>query len=295
MKKKMFGILSVVLSLAVIVTFAACTKEEVVDESTIAPFVISTQETEETEPVTVSEIVESESVTTEAETQETEAAAAEIPTETGEILKLYNSATEKTAQQKVSFKKHRETTEKTYEAGFVLEQFKPLVYEFMGIGSKHILSLTVGANAEDYSKYFLPSKLTTADVKSATCTADDNGNVTVSILIKDGNSSVVEGEVKGTYAPIDKCGISAGLNDKDWYDHKSAQNVIAAIDDFGPAAKATINESYSNAKLTAVIDANGNLTSLVVTFDFYFDISSILGSSGIATASTKTTFSDFKW
>ncbi|MBQ3150313.1 MAG: hypothetical protein IJB86_03605 [Clostridia bacterium] len=304
MKSKAFRILSLVLALVMVASFAACggnkegeTTTEPAVETTVPAADVETTLPAEDAQTTAADATE---VATEAATEEateeatTEAALpSEAPTETADILKLYNDATAKVASAKPQFTKKRESVANTYDAGVALKAFKGLVYQFMGIGSENIFTETIAKNGDNYTKHFLASKLTAADVTSAACTADDKGNFTVNLSIKGGNSSVNEGTLEGINAPIDKCGISAGLNDKDYYDHKTAQNVYDAIDDV--ASGATIKESYSNAKLTAVIDAEGNLTSLKVTFDMAFDISKVYGSSGTATASTEVIFSDFKW
>ena len=299
MKSKALKFLSLLLAVVMLASFAACgdkpvdenTTEAIVDPVTEATqaedttaAVVDTTETEATEPA-------SEEETTEAETEA--ALPTEAPTETADILKLYNDATAKVAKVMPQFSKKRASVAKSYEAGIALKTFKGLVYQFMGIGDEHIFNETISAKADNYSKHFLASSLTAADVTSASCTADADGNFTVSLSIKGGNSQVIGGGSEVINAPIDRSGISAGRNDKDYYDHKTAQNVYDAIDDV--AAGAEIKENYSNAKLTAVIDAEGNLESLKVTFDLEFDISKVYGSSGHATASTEVIYSSFKW
>lgn len=300
MKSKTIRILSLVLALVMLASFAACGGNKDTETTTSAPeTTVAAADTTEEVADTTAAVVDATETATEAETEatteaETEAAlSAEAPTETAEILELYNNATAKVAKEMPQFSKKRESVAKTYEAGVALKAFKGIVYQFMGIGDEHIFNEVIGAKADNYSKHFLASKLTASDVTNATCTADDKGNFTVNLSIKSGNSQVLGGSSEVINAPIDRCGISAGRNDKDYYDHKTAQNVYDAIDDV--AAGAEIKESYSNAKLTAVIDAEGNLTSLKVTFDLEFDISKVYGSSGHATASTEVVYSAFKW
>ncbi len=301
MKSKALKFLSLLLAVVMLASFAAC-GDKPVDENTTEATVAGTPEDTQTtaEVVDTTEAVvdtteaETEAVTEEATEAETEAAVpAEAPTETADILKLYNDATAKVAKVMPQFSKKRASVAKTYEAGIALKTFKGLVYQFMGIGDEHIFNETISAKADNYSKHFLASSLTAADVTSASCTADADGNFTVALSIKGGNSQVIGGSDEIINAPIDRSGISAGRNDKDYYDHKTAQNVYDAIDDV--ASGAVIMEKYSNAKLTAVIDAEGNLESLKVTFDLEFDISKVYGSSGHATASTEVTYSSFKW
>jgi len=299
MKSKAIRILSLVLAVVMLASFAACGGNKDGETTTAAPETTAA-DTEVTEAVvdTTNAVDSTEAATevaTEAATEaETEAALpAEAPTETAEILELYNNATAKVAKEMPQFSKKRESVAKTYDAGIALKTFKGLVYQFMGIGEEHIFNETIAKKSDSYSKHFLASKLAAGDVTAAKCTVDDKGNFTVNLSIKGGNSQVIGGSNEVINAPIDRSGISAGRNDKDYYDHKTAQNVYDAIDDV--ASGAVIKETYSNAKLTAVIDAEGNLTSLTVSFDLEFDISKVYGSSGHATASTEVVYSAFKW
>ncbi len=218
------------------------------------------------------------------------------PSSVADVLSYYNTATKKVVDNKVLFSKERSSVEKSYEAGLALNTFKGLVYQFMGVGDENKYSHTVTADEtkDSYHKYFLASKLTASDVKSAKC-VDSNGTYTITISLKDGASSVENGSVvKAGNTPLDKCGISAGENDKDYWDHKNAQNVYSAISSV--AEKANIKESYSNATLKAVINSKtGNLTSLTVSFDFKFDISNIMGSKGVATGKSTVVMKGFKW
>ncbi len=229
-------------------------------------------------------------------TQGSSSSASKAPSSVADVLSYYNAATKKVVDKKVLFSKERSSVEKSYEAGLALNTFKGLVYQFMGVGEDNKYTHTVTAeDAKDsMHKYFLASKLTASDVKSAKC-VDSNGTYTITIALKDGASSVEGGKViKAGNTPLDKCGISAGENDKDYWDHKNAQNVYSAISSV--AEKANIKESYSNATVKAVINAKtGNLTSLTVSFDFKFDISNIMGSKGVATGKSTVVMKGFKW
>ncbi len=217
------------------------------------------------------------------------------PSSVADILKYYNTATKKVADKKLAFHKERSSVEKSYEAGIALNTFKSLVYQFMGVGdaNKYVADITKD-DADSYHKYFLASSLTAANVKDAKL-VDNNGTYTITINLKDGKSEVKDGNVVSAGGTaLDKCGISAGENDKDYWDHKNAQNVYSAISSL--AAKANISESYSNAVVKAVINSKtGNLTSLTVSFDFKYDISNVVGSKGLATGASTVTMTGFKW
>ena len=216
---------------------------------------------------------------------------------TAEVIKLYNSVTAKTFNAKVPFTKERNTTEDNYDAGVALKASKSIVFKFMGVGDDNKFSKTVTKEDKDsYHKYFQASKLTAADVTSATCT-EAGGKQTIVINIKDGASSVKGGQVvNSNNAPLDRAGLACGDNDKDYWDHKTAENVMSAIDDVPACKSANIAEKYTNAKITAVVDAKtGNLISLTAFFKFHFDLDDVMGSSGTADSSSTVIMKDFKW
>lgn len=223
-------------------------------------------------------------------------ASSSIPTGTAQVLNYYNTATAKVASKKAAFNKTRTTTEKSYDAGVALKASKSIVYKFMGVGDENKFSKNItSADAEGYHKYFKASKLTVNDVTSATCTKNGN-NYTIVLKIKNGSSSVNGGKVvSSNNAPLDRSGLACGDNDKNYWDHKTAENVMSAVSSVPGCGSANIKESYSNAVITAVVNAStGNLVSLNAKFDFSFDLSSVMGSSGTATASTVVNMTGFK-
>lgn len=222
-------------------------------------------------------------------------ASSSIPTGTAQILNYYNTATAKVASKKAPFSKTRSTTEKSYDAGIALKTFKGLVYKFMGVGDDNKFTKSVtSADADSYQKYFQASKLTANDVTSASCTKSGS-NYTITIKLKNGTSTVTGGKVvSSNNTPLDRSGLACGEHDKDYWDHKTAENVNSAIQDI--ATSANINESYSNAVITAVVNAsNGNLVSLKVSFDFKFELSKVMGASATAQASSVVNMTGFKF
>lgn len=219
------------------------------------------------------------------------------PKTVAEVLNYYNTATAKAAKAAVPFTKDRTTSEKSFDAGVALKTFKSIVYKFMGVGDDNKFSKTVTAEDKDsYFKYFKASTLKESDVTAATCT-ESGGNYTITIKIKDGSSKVEGGKVvNSNNAPLDRSGLACGDNDKDYWDHKTAENMMSAIDEVPGATSANINEKYSNAVITAVINAKtGNIVSLSAKFDFHVDLSNIMGSSGVAEASSTVNMKNFKW
>ena len=230
------------------------------------------------------------------DTQASTDAGSKAPSSVADVLNYYNTATKKAVDKKVLFSKERVSVEKSYKAGLALNAFKSLVYQFMGVGEENKYTATVVKEdtVDSYHKFLQASKLTPADVKNATC-VDNNGVYTITIQLKDGASSVQGGKVKSAGGTtLDKCGISQGEGDKSYWDHKNAQNVYDAIDDV--AASANISESYSNAVVTATVNAKtGNITGMTVKYDFKYEISNVMGSEGTATGASTVVFKDFKW
>lgn len=307
MKNKLFRLLALTVAAIMLFSLAACSGST--DETTTAAEtealteVVSEQESASqdssaqteaavSEPLSPEAAV-SEPLSTEAAGETTTAAKKELPKTTEEILALYNASSAALVKNKVAFSKTRETKEGTYDAGIALRTFKGLVYQFMGIGSDNIYTKDVAKNDDSYEKYAKASTLGIGDIKSATV-KESGTNYIVTINIKDGSSSVTEGGSIKINAPLDKSGISAGKDDKDYYDHKTAQNVYDAIDDV--ASGATIVEKYSNAVLVATIDsATGNIIGITVTFDIEYSLDHVMGSSGNATGTSTVIFKNFKW
>lgn len=294
--KKTVRIISLVMAAAMFISLCACAKQSTDLVTTAYEGVENMSEIDiealknTTAPTTVAP-------TTNPDTGETETttsiAQAPAPATKAEILQYYNLATAKVAAEKVAFAKTRSTVEKSYEAGVALKTFKGVVYKFMGIGADNVYSVNVAKNDENYDRYIKAATLTEEDITDASITKSGNDYV-ITIKIKAGSSSINGGEKYMLYAPIDKSGVGNGLNDKDYYDHKTAQNVYDAIDDV--AAKANVVEKYENAVLTATIDsATGNIKNIKVVFDMSFDITNVLASEGHASGTTTAEFKDFKW
>ncbi len=217
---------------------------------------------------------------------------------TAEIISIYNAATKKAVDAKVPFQKTRTTTEKKFEAGAVLKGMKDIVYKFMGVGDANKFSenITKEEAKDNYFKYLQASRLTAADVSSATI-KEANGTSTITLVLKNGSSTVQGGKVTSAVnnTALDKCGIAQGKEDKSYWDHKNAENIFAAIDEVPGCKSANISESYSGATVTLVVNANGQMTSMVVKFNFRAEMSKVMGSSGTAEASSVVTMNNFKW
>ncbi len=238
----------------------------------------------------------SEEASTDTAAVETTVNVAELtaPTATADIVALYNNAVTGAFNAKAGFNKTRSTDNEVLDAGVALKALKSLVYKFAGIGeeNKYTTTVTKGNWDSDTRRHYLrKSTLTANDVTGANCTLA-NGKYTITLNIKGGNS-VGSKDKKSTNAPLDKCGLCVGNEDKGYYDHKTAEVVYDAVE--GTYAGAKIEESYSNAKAVAVVDAaTGRLEKLSVDFDIkvYIDIS--IGK-GTATGTSHVRYTDFKY
>lgn len=216
---------------------------------------------------------------------------------TAEILAIYNAATKKVETAKVPFSKDRNTTEKKYEAGMVLKGFKDIVYKFMGVGDANKFTKEVTKeDADSYFKYFKASTLSEADV-SKVAIKETNGNYEIRIAVKNGSSSVKGGKVVSSgNSPLDRSGLSCGDKDKDYWDHKTAANIYSAVSEIPGCGSANIDENYSDAMIIAIVNVStGNLVSLSAKFNFHIDLSDVMGSSGLAEATSVINMKNFKW
>ena len=301
-------ILALILAGALVLGLAACGGNETPVETTAAP---------ETEAFATEAVADATEAATEAASDaavteavslaEGETAASEettvaettlpaiekAPETTEEILALYNKTINDAVAAKVGFNKERYTDNETLNAGFLLKTFGDLIYSFMGIGAenKYTEDVTKGDWAEDLPhQYLRKSTLTAADLTSAKCTEKD-GKYTITLGVKNGTSKASKSE-SWTKAPIDKCGMCVGDADKSYFDHKTAPVIYAAVGEV--LSSAVIEESYSNAKVVAVIDAaTGHLVSLTVEFDISVVIDAAGG--GNATGSTHVFYKNFKY
>ena len=221
------------------------------------------------------------------------AAAIAAPATKAEIIALYNSAVNSAFDAKAGFTKERYVDNDKMDMSATLKLFKSLVEKFVGIGDENKYSETVNKGQWDSDakkNYLRKSTLADADVTGADCKQDGNFFV-VTLNIKSGSSAGGK-DKKFTNAPVDKCGICVGKEDKNYYDHKTGEVIYDAIE--GTYASAKIDESYSNAKAVAKIDATGKLVSLTVTYDIAVAIDIGIGS-GTATGTSHILYKNVKY
>ncbi len=299
---------AIIITLAMLLALASCgTKTET--ETTKAEE-ITEEITEATDTTVVSDEVKEDSTVTEESTSEAvtdkkedatnssekEEATSKlfVPSTKAEIISVYNDAINNAYNKKAGFKKNRYTNNAQFDMSLALKAFKSLVEKFVGIGEENKYSETVtkGKWDEDTKRYYLrKSTLTENEIESATVKEDGKYYI-VTLNIAEGNS-IGNKDTQTTSAPLDKCGICVGNEDKNYYDHKTAEVIYDAI--AGTYEGASIKESYTNAKAVAKINAEtGELVSLTVTFDITVGIDISIGS-GTASGTTHVQYSDFKY
>lgn len=306
-------ILALLLAASMLFAFAACGEDTTTDEPATITAANVIDETENAsdvpEQTDAAPVDGTTAVDTSAESTEDVSAADEsttaagttvpaiaaAPTATAEIVALYNNAVNSAYNAKAGFEKERYADNENLETSGALGALKSLVYQFMGIGAenKYTETVTKGKWESDTKKHYLrKSTLTAADVTGATCT-EKNGQYTVVLNVKGGSSKGSETE-KYTNAPIDKCGICVGNEDKGYFDHKTGPVIYDAI--AGTYASAVIEEKYSNAKVIAVIDgATGNLVKLTVEYDIACTMDVGIVGSGEATGTAHIIYKNFKY
>ncbi len=296
-------ILAILLALAMLLSFAACggnTEDETTTTTTAAEEVTDEAPVEESTEAASDDVsaedpsAEDPSAADESSTAEESTDAAIVaPETTAEILAFYNDAINKAYAAKVGFNKERYTDNEALNAGFLLKTFGDLIYSFMGIGieNKYTMDVTKGEWESDVPHHYLrKSTLAESDLTGATLSEKD-GKYTIVFNVKPGTSKASKSE-SWTKAPIDKCGICVGDADKSYFDHKTAPVIYSAIGEV--LSSAVIEESYSNAKVVAVIDAaTSNLVSLTVEYDINVVIDAVGG--GNATGSTHIFYKNFKY
>ncbi len=298
-------ILALMLALAMLLSFAACSgnkdtettttteaaEEVVTDEIVTDAPVDATEEAPVKGGSEVDPSAAADETTTEAGT--TLPAIEKAPETAEEILALYNKTINDAYAKKVGFNKIRYTDNETLNAGFLLKTFGDLVYSFMGIGAenKYTMDVTKGQWESDVPHHYLrKSTLSTSDITSATCT-ENNGKYTIKFNVKPGTSKASKSE-SWTKAPIDKCGICVGDLDKSYFDHKTAPVIYAAVGQV--VSGAVIEESYDNATIVAVIDAaTGHLVSLTVEYNIEVVID--VTGGGNATGTAHIFYKNFKY
>ena len=283
---------------AVLLSFAACRQKPAgtTPSQTAAPSETETAASsvhETTLPETASQTETETAAATELQTEPVSAQTTQIaaPQDTAQILAVYNDAINRTVDRIASFTKTRQTDAEKYEAPPILDTFKPLVQDFMGIDQKTQTRVTAKSAKDDpYDHYLQHASLREADVNRAECTIGDDGNYHITLRIKDGESHVAPDRDE-CFAPLDRCGIAVGEKDKEYWDHKTAQNVAVPLREY--AKKVKVDEQYDQARIVAVIRPDGTPQRVEIRFHIAFELADLYGLSGSASGSTVIVYSDF--
>lgn len=307
MKKILAVILALALTIGCAVALTSCgSKPEPAEESTALETIPETETPEEStisapaEETSADAEVPSEDAS-EAETaeettvEETTEAAKAAPSSTEDILKVYNDAVNSAVEGKAGYSKNRVTTISSLEGGALmkLDVVKEAVNSFLGVGTQNY------TNSKGKAEFLTKATLAAGDVKSAEC-AEKDGKYTITITVKDGNSSA-NGGGKSDNSPLPKTGIFTGVGDNGAYDYKNAGNIYDCLNATDGASVESVKLTASAGKITAVVDAaSGKLESLKVSFDFSvsmtnvkYTIAKVSAATGKATS--VVTYSDFKY
>lgn len=192
------------------------------------------------------------------------------PSTSAEITAYYNNAINKVISSKAGFKKSRETVMHNLDGGLLLKipLVVDMVNDFLGVGT------TQWDNAKGKQDNLSKASLSAADVKQASC-ADKNGIYTITLTLKDGNSSANHSTNSDT-SPLQKSGVFAGKGDKKAYDYKNSENIHTAINRVEECTAESALEKVTNTKITAVIDSKtGKLQSLTASWDWYVELTQV--------------------
>lgn len=267
--------------------------EEVSD--TVTETAAATEAATETTTATTTEATTAATTTATTTTAPAETTKASAPTTKKEIIKTYNDAVNGAISAKAGYSKTRVTTVNQLEGGAVLKikAAADAVKDFLGEGTKTY------TNSKGKSEYMSKSNLSESDVTSATCT-EKNGKYTITMTLKNGSNSASEGAMSDN-SPLNRCGLYVGNSDKSAYDYKTTENIYKALNGLDEASVKSGTGKTSNAKVTAVIDAEtGKLEKLDVSFNFSVilnDVKYLIAKISTATGSATTTvkFDNFKY
>lgn len=228
---------------------------------------------------------------TDATTPAGDNAGAKAPSSKADITNYYNAAINKVVSSKAGFKKSRQTVMHNLDGGALLkiQLVVDMVNDFLGVGT------TQWDNKKGQQTNLSKASLTEADVAQASC-ADNNGTYTITLTLKDGESSANGSGNKDT-SPLQRSGVFAGKGDKKAYDYKNSENIHTAINGVENCTAESAIEKVTGAKITAVIDSKtGKLQSLTVTWNWYVELTkvkytvvSINSAKGNATTTVKLT------
>ncbi|MCR5484418.1 MAG: hypothetical protein K6F09_02375 [Clostridiales bacterium] len=304
MKNTLLKVLALVLAVSTVISFAACggkgenenvseTVQDITESAASADEAEAIPETTEaateaetTEPETT--VAETTEAPTEKETEtETTEAAEKIPSTKAEIVKYYNEAINAVKPDSKQIVENYERVSQVSElelgkAASLAGMANKLISNNMGEVAAS--AGRVMSSREDKNRYFpvektdWSSKLTANDVKSATCT-EENDVYTITIYTEDD-------------APSENTGMGIGHNGKAF----SVVNTKAITDNAGPAKALIKNVKTGNSGCKAVIKVD-KATGHVTHANFYMPWGLYLTALGVDISMVFATETDFdvKW
>lgn len=214
-----------------------------------------------------------DAATPDAGTEATKPAAdagSKAPSSKADIVACYNSAINKVVSSKAGFKKSRETVMHNLDGGALLkiQLVVDMVNDFLGVGTES------WDNKKGEQNNLSKASLTEADLTGATC-ADNNGIYTITLNLKNGESSAKAGSNSDT-SPLQRAGVYAGKGDKKAYDYKNSENIHTAINGVDDCTAESAIEKVTNTKIVAVVDSKtGKLQSLTASWDWYVELTQV--------------------
>lgn len=219
---------------------------------------------------------------------------AKAPSTKQEIISYYNNVISKAYSGKVGLHKERYTDNVKMDAPPIADFY---VKKFMSIGEKYRFNETYEKGKWPKYEPMNAGRLTVNDVVNATC-KESGANYNIVISIRDSSTKASEtSTAKKPNDPIDKCGISVGTEDKNEYDHKSADVIYSAVK--GTISDTKISENVNGIIINASVNAsNGQLASLKIDWNVKVDMDftyKMVSFSANATGTTHITYSDFRY
>lgn len=217
------------------------------------------------------------------------------PTAPAEIVNYYNNALNKVINEKVGYKKARETKLNSLEGGALLkiQLVVDMVNDFLGVGT------TDYENKKGKAEFLSKASLSVNDLTAAKC--DVNGDVyTITLGLKNGQSQATAAGSSDT-SPLQRSGLYVGKGDKKAFDYKNSENIHTAINGVDDCTAESASEQVTNAKIVATINSKtGQMTGLTVTWDWAvqltkvkYTVVTVKEAKGTATSVVKV--SNFQW
>jgi hypothetical protein len=326
MRKSLPRLMALLLTALLVLAFAACGNQAAETAGTpdstadTTAFALSEETTTEAPAAT-----EAPTTTEAATTTEEATTVAEL--DTAAVLKLFNDATKKAADENPGYEKHRTTVTKMDMSPFgVLSSLglEKAVNDYLRVDSNGNGQLDLAVAKGEDAPYISASTLKASHVNSAAAVPTEDGGYEITISVKSGSTNW-SGEGGRTYeenrsdiighgnaggdpgsgndkAPLDYGPLFKGINNDGDFDHKRPQGYYYKINNAGiPGLLVTdASDKTSNVKFTATVDKDGKLTALKGVFDLSVTLKGVkflLTSfpDAVGSGRIEVTFTNFVW